>query len=140
MLESLSRYNGTTAGGTTLKLNVSGISEALAQNLTVTLGGIPCALHYDDITSYRDQHLCDWDGVDCSNIGVEYIRTTNTTMLTCLTNPWDYSGDAREAEIVVRLDPYGDARNPHNLVWAYVDLWSALTTWGGKEENVGGQS
>jgi len=57
-------------------------------------------------------------------------------MITCLTNKWDYSGDAKDAELVVTLDPWGNARNPLDLTWSYIDLWSALTTWGGDEANV----
>mgnify|MGYP003307879992 FL=1 len=136
-LQSVSRLNGTTAGGTTLKLNVTGIREGLAtvENTTVTLGGVLCAIQLSDVATYRDQHLCDWDGVNCDNLGIAFHNETNTTMITCLTNAWDYSGDAREAEILVSLWPWGHARNPNQLTWAYVDLWSSLTTWGGVLEN-----
>ena len=136
-LVSVSRLNGTTAGGTTLRLNVTGIARGLASvdNTSVTLGGIACALRVEDVRSYRDQFLCDWDGVDCDTLGIAFHNETNTTMITCLTNAWDYSGDARDAEILVSLWPWGHARNPHSLTWAYVDLWSSLTTWGGLLEN-----
>ena len=33
------------------------------------------------------------------------------------------------------LWPWGHARNPNQITWAYVDLWSSLTTWGGVLEN-----
>ena len=136
-LQSVSRLNGTTAGGTTLKLNVTGIRKGLAtvENTTVTLGGVLCAIQLSDVATYRDQHLCDWDGVNCDNLGITFHNETNTTMITCLTNAWDYSGDAREAEILVSLWPWGHARNPNQITWAYVDLWSSLTTWGGVLEN-----
>ena len=136
-LQSVSRLNGTTAGGTTLRLNVTGIRKGLAtvENTTVTLGGVLCAIQLSDVATYRDQHLCDWDGVNCDNLGITFHNETNTTMITCLTNAWDYSGDAREAEILVSLWPWGHARNPNQITWAYVDLWSSLTTWGGVLEN-----
>jgi len=91
-LTALSRFNGTTAGGTTLEINMTGIETcvdrctvpgpnlapragiakglATTGNVSVTLGGVTCAVKYSEIGSYRDQHLCDWDGVDCSNLGV----------------------------------------------------------------------
>ena len=94
-----------------------------------------CAIQLSDVATYRDQHLCDWDGVNCDNLGIAFHNETNTTMITCLTNAWDYSGDAREAEILVSLWPWGHARNPNQITWAYVDLWSSLTTWGGVLEN-----
>ena len=57
-------------------------------------------------------------------------------MITCLTNKWDYSGDAKDASVVVTLEPWGNARNPSGLTWSYIDLWSALTTWGNDAANV----
>lgn len=132
---AMSRLNGTTAGGTTLSLNVSNLPTHLQSNVSVTLGGVKCATTYADIGSYRGLHLCAWEGVDCSSIGFEKIDN-NVTQVTCLTNPWDYSGDAKEAAVVVTAGPYGNARVENGIVWSYIDLWSSVTTWGGNRDNI----
>lgn len=76
-----------------------------------------------------------WEGVDCSNIGTKK-HSDNVTEITCLTNPWDYSGDAKDAVILVSVMPYGNALVEGGLSWSYVDLWSEVTTWGGDVENI----
>ena len=53
----------------------------------MTLGGVLCAIQLSDVATYRDQHLCDWDGVNCDNLGIAFHNETNTTMITCLTAP-----------------------------------------------------
>ena len=116
-LQSVSRLNGTTAGGTTLKLNVTGIRKGLAtvENTTVTLGGVLCAIQLSDVATYRDQHLCDWDGVNCDNLGITFHNETNTTMITCLTVPLGLfrrrarGGDSGESVAVgPRAEPESD--------------------------------
>ena len=57
------------------------------------------------VGSYRGKHLCAWNGVDCEGLGVH----KDGTHLTCLTNPWDYNGDARDREVVVHVDGFGDS-------------------------------
>lgn len=76
-----------------------------------------------------------WEGVDCSNIGTKQ-HSNNVTEITCLTNPWDYSGEAKDAVVLVSVMPYGNARVEEGLSWSYVDLWSETTTWGGEVENI----
>jgi hypothetical protein len=131
-VEWISRKNGTTAGGTTVQIVGSGFT----QNSTVKLAGITCAVRYEEIGSYRSQHLCDWDGVECDGIGVNEDGTT----ITCLTNPWDYSGDAFDREVIVDVEGQGYALTADTVVWSYANLWSSTTTWGGNDPPVEGDS
>jgi len=59
------------------------------------------------------------------------------TRLTCLTNPWDYeaSSDPFDREVTVTVAAMGNALCSSKVRWSYADLWSSLTTWGGKKEN-----
>ena len=90
---SISRLNGTTAGGTTVELNVTGLSNVRdASRVVVRLAGIVCATTHDEIGEYRGQHLCLWDGVECDGIGVRPAGARarggeNVTTVTCLSNP-----------------------------------------------------
>jgi len=79
-LDGLSRLNATTAGGTTIHINGSSgfvPSENLPEgggfpeNVEVYLGGVRCATNYSDIGYFDHQHLCEWDNVDCENIGLK---------------------------------------------------------------------
>jgi len=88
----ISRKNGTTAGGTTVQLVGSGF---LPNATTVKLAGVTCALAYDEVGDYRGKHLCEWEGVNCEGLGV----SEDGTRLTCLTNQWDYNGDALDREV-----------------------------------------
>ena len=56
LVVSINRMNGTTAGGTTIKL----VGEGFGDDPRVALDGVDCATKYEDIGSYRDQHLCVW--------------------------------------------------------------------------------
>ena len=144
IITGISRTNGTTAGGTTVVLNVTGLPiDVGIDDIEVYLAGIKCALVYGDIGSYRDQHLCDWSGVDCDSIGlvrshgIDAASSANMSQLTCLTNEWDYSGDAlwQKVELIV---PHGTAAiaQPREIAWSYANLWSSATTWGGDVDNM----
>lgn len=135
---AMSRLNGTTAGGTTLRLNVTNLPGDLVGNVSVTLGGVTCATRYNEVGSYRGLHLCSWDGVDCSTVGFVERFENGLSQITCLTNPWDYSGDAKDAKVVVTSHPRGNAHVASGLTWSYIDLWSAVTTWGGDRANMPG--
>ena len=132
-VEWISRHNGTTAGGTTVQLAGSGF---VANATTVKLAGIPCALTYDEIGDYRGKHLCEWEGVDCEGLGV----SDDGTKLTCLTNPWDYSGDALNREVSVSVGSNGASLSASTALWSYANLWSSKTTWGGLDPPVEGDS
>lgn len=71
---SINRLNATTAGGTTVILNGTGFlgkdGDGSATETEVFLAGIRCATRYEQIGSYRGQHLCLWDGVNCEGLGV----------------------------------------------------------------------
>jgi hypothetical protein len=103
---SISRTNGTTAGGTVVKLNVTGFGAvATLADVTVTIAGVVCSTTTDEVGDYRGQNLCDWDGVDCTEMGlvstgrVDAASGANVSVLTCITNAWDYNGDAFEREV-----------------------------------------
>ena len=132
-VEWISRLNGTTAGGTTVQLRGSGF---VPNATSVTLAGIPCAVHYDEVSSYRGKHLCEWDGVNCDGLGV----SDGGTAITCLTAPWDYSGDAFDQPVVVSVAEKGHAVNAGNVKWSYMNLWSSTTTWGGNDPPIEGDS
>jgi len=123
-VEWISRHNGTTAGGTTVQVVGSGF---VVNETTVTLAGVPCATSYEEIGTYRGQHLCEWDGVDCSGLGVDSTGTS----LTCLTGVWDYSGDAFDQPVVVTVKGRGSSVSRPTALWSYANLWSSTTTWGG---------
>ena len=75
--------------------------------------------HFSPYTSY--QHLCDWDGVNCENLGV------SATSIRCLTNPWDISsgGDPFEREVTVKVGSNGNAVTDPWIKWSYANLWSS---------------
>jgi hypothetical protein len=145
----ISRLNGSTAGGTTIQLNVTGIHGVPAERLVVRLADIVCATTYDEIQEYRSLHLCEWDGVVCDNIGVVHWGKENTYLgknvstITCLSNPWDWDytghdGNARaayEQPVELYVDNWGDSTCASDVLWSYADLWSSLTTWGGDLAN-----
>ena len=132
-VEWMSRSNGTTAGGTTVQLRGSGF---VANSTSVTLAEITCAVNYDQVGTYRGLHLCEWDGVDCTGLGV----SDDGTSITCLTAPWDYSGDAFDQPVVVAVEEKGHAVNAEKVKWSYMNLWSLKTTWGGKDPPIEGDS
>lgn len=57
-LIAMSRSYGTTAGGTTLVLNITGIPSFTMHNLSVSLGGVTCAVRDSEIKTYRGLSLC----------------------------------------------------------------------------------
>ena len=132
-VEWISRRNGTTAGGTTVQLAGSGF---VANQTTVVLAGVTCATSRDQIGTYRGRHLCDWDGVECSGLGVD----ATGTRVTCLTGVWDYSGDAFDREVEVFVDGRGRGLTNPKVQWSYANLWSSTTTWGGNDPPIEGDS
>ena len=57
---SISRTNGTTAGGTVVALNVTGLGAvASLADVTVTIAGVVCSTTTDEVGDYRGQNLCD---------------------------------------------------------------------------------
>ena len=90
---------------------------------------------------YRSQNLCDWEGVDCDAMGlaktdrVDPDSGANMSVLTCITNAWDYNGDAFERDVELYVDNWGDAAVDEGVAWSYCDLWSSATTWGGDLDN-----
>ena len=93
-IKSISRRNGTTAGGTTVHIFGEGF---LPGNTTIYLAGVECVTEYSHIGSYRDQHLC-WEGVNCAGLGVH-----NENEITCLSGVWDYNGEAFRREVIVNV-------------------------------------
>ena len=139
---SISRTNGTTAGGTVVALNVTGLGAvASLADVTVTIAGVVCSTTTDEVGDYRGQNLCDWDGVDCTEMGlvetdrVDAVSGEIVSVLTCITNAWDYNGDAFEREVQLYVDNWGDAAVEDDIAWSYCDLWSSATTWGGDLDN-----
>ena len=130
-VSTINRLNGTTAGGTTVVINGTGF---IPNATTVYLAGVKCATEYAEIGSYREQHLCEWDGVDCLGLGV------SEDSIVCLTNKWDFSGDAFEREVEVNVGDYGTAVTAPGVSWSYMNLWSATTTWGGDDPPAEGDS
>jgi hypothetical protein len=131
----ISRKNGTTAGGTTVQLKGSGFK----QNLTsVKLAGIVCATRQEEIGYYRGKFLCEWDGVDCSGLGVD----TSGTTITCLSNKWDVDSgeDPFNRDVTVTVEGHGDALTGRTVNWSYMNLWSSKTTWGNDPLPVKGDS
>ena len=59
----------------------------------------------------------------------------NVSVVTCLSNPWDWSGDAFYQPVTVYVDNWGYASVPADVTWSYADLWSSATTWGGDLDN-----
>jgi len=136
-LTGISRQNATTAGGTTVQINGTGaFGSGFPTNMEVYLAGVRCATEYADIGSYRNQHLCEWDNVDCSNLGIQEFT------LTCLSNKWNFDGDAWNQPVDLYWPGSGFALNedPSNIHWSYVDLWSSKTTWGGEDPPAAGDS
>ena len=129
---SISRLNGTTAGGTTVMINGTGFGNNATTD--VFLAGIRCAVTYEQIGSYRGQHLCEWDGVDCTGLRV------SESSIVCLTNKWDYNGDAFEAAVTVTVEHVGTAVVASGVSWSYMNLWSSKTTWGGNDPPAAGDS
>ena len=126
-VEYISRKNGTTAGGTTLVIEGSGqgATDGFPDDLEVYLGGVRCSTQNATIGSYRGKHLCEWDGVNCEDIGI-----LNYTV-TCLTNPWTFAGDPWYRDVHLYWPNHGNALNLKSEVnWSYINLWSARTTWG----------
>ena len=141
---SISRTNGTTAGGTTVQLNVTGLSRVKSispSDVVVRLAGRVCATTTDEVGEYRSLNLCEWDGVDCSSIGIAETDRIDPAsgepvwLVTCVTNAWDYSGDAFEREVELYVDNWGDAEVDDGIQWSYCNLWSSATTWGGDLDN-----
>ena len=141
---SISRTNGTTAGGTTVQLNVTGLSRVKSispSDVVVRLAGRVCATTTGEVGEYRSLNLCEWDGVDCSSIGIAETDRIDPAsgepvwLVTCVTNAWDYSGDAFEREVELYVDNWGDAEVDDGIQWSYCNLWSSATTWGGDLDN-----
>lgn len=140
-MTSISRQNGTTAGGTTVVINGTvggtvGSMDGFAEDTEVYIGGVRCATEYADIGEYREQHLCEWDGVRCDNLGVVGFS------ITCLTNKWTFMDDPWYVDIEVIWPGHGNALNKdkENVHFSYVDLWSSRTTWGGEDPPLAGDS
>ena len=132
-VRSINRRNGTTAGGTTIELD----GEGFGDDMSVELDGVKCAVEYEDIGSYRDQHLCVWGdiqrakgldiAVDCSGLG------GNDTHVTCLSNPVPnnimMNPVAGAVDVINPL--HGRSKSPEDVTYSYANLWSKKTTWGG---------
>ena len=58
------------AGGTTVRFNMTGVEGLAGADLVIELAGVVCAVDASQIGEYRSQYLCDWDGVDCTGLGV----------------------------------------------------------------------
>ena len=129
-MSAISRHcNGTTAGGTTVQIWGEGFVPG---NTTVYLAGVECATARAGPGSYREQHLCEWDGVDCSGLGV------SATSITCLSGVWDYSGDAFQREVTVYVAGNGNAVAAPNVAWSYMNLGAAQPPGGGNDPPVSG--
>lgn len=57
-LIAMSRTHGTTAGGTTVILNITGTPSFTTHNVSVSLGGVTCAVRDSEIGTYRGLNLC----------------------------------------------------------------------------------
>jgi len=122
-ISSISRTNGTTAGGTTV--HISG--EDMSDDPLVTIGGVVCSTRSEQIQEYRNKSLCDWDGVQCGNIH------GSDTSITCLTNPWSYSSSPWKQDVKIYVEGKGNALAEDGVHYSYVDFWSSRTTWGGRD-------
>lgn len=132
-VDTINRLNGTTAGGTTIKLTGSGFGP----DPEVQLDGVLCATKYDQIGSYRNQHLCVWGekqraagmdiAVSCNGLGA------NDTHVTCLSNPVPNNIMMNPvAGAVDVINPaVGKAATEDDVSYSYANLWSKKTTWGG---------
>ena len=148
LVHTLSRLNGTTAGGTTVTITGQGFGTG---GVDVLLDGVACATSRKQVGQYRSRNLCAWGeiqrargqdmvAVDCSNLG------SNDTHITCLTNPLPprlgppsaavvdviVPGKGR-AELLPKASSHGAVAKREHLAWTYTNLWSAKTTWGGND-------
>jgi len=129
----MNRYFGTSAGGTRVAFNGTNFGS----DASVTLAGVTCALNYSDIGQYRKQHLCEWDGVDCTGLGVTLSSNGYDDQVLCLTNPADNTFDMYQTRPLLYVAPNGYAwmtqqtQPSPQLTWSYADLWSSKTSWGG---------
>ena len=130
-ITAMSRQSATTAGGTTVLIDGTLFDQG---NVSVSLSGVTCATEFASIGEYRGKHLCEWDGVDCSSIGVQAER------ITCLTNPWDEGSDPFLGDVSVHVSGSGFAWLPSNESFSYIDLWSKKTSWGGNPPPIAGDS
>jgi hypothetical protein len=97
-----------------------------AEHVTVTLAGKTCALRSADIGSYQGKGLCEWDGVQCSGLGV----SADGTMARCLSNAHTYTWGGAGS---LHAPGKGTAVQPASIGYDYIDLWSSKTTWGGND-------
>ena len=138
-VHSISRLNGTTAGGTVVELTGTNLGLALgnaapgntAQHATVTLAGKACAMVASEIGFYEGKSLCAWDGVRCDGLGVNAAGT----VARCLSNAHAY---LRGGAVVLHVPGKGTAVQPASIAYDYIDQWSAKTTWGGSDPPAAG--
>ena len=97
------------------------------------LAGVPCALTYEEIGSYRGQHLCLWR---CRLLVLcECGRAAVDVPYECLGLCWGRlaaggHGHCRQLRVALTAD---------RVEWSYMNLWSSKTTWG-KRPSIEGDS
>ena len=83
-------------------------------------------------------NLCDWGdkqrrqglgglAVDCS------AMSSNDTSITCLTNPLPKQAEPPLGAASVDVATPDGRADASAVAWAYLNLWSSRTTWGGNE-------
>ena len=106
LVTSVSPRRGSTAGGTALTIAVNGLSNTVvASDISVTIAGVACA-------------------VTAATVG-QVQCTTGSYGVTSLSNPGIGAVELTVAGV-------GTAAASASAQYEYLDLWSRLTTWGGK--------
>ena len=109
IITSVSPNRGSTAGGTSITLQVEGLpSDTAASDVVVSVVGLPCA-----------------------------VTSVSATEVVCLTSSHGVTSAGRLGKGAVDLTvaAVGRAAASSNATYQYIDLWSRYTTWG---SSVGG--
>ena len=102
---SVSPERGSTAGGTTVTLTVTGLPDGTGvADVTVSIVGQPCS-----------------------------ITSVTSTQLVCVTSSYGVTSVSKPGNgpVSLTLPAVGTAAATEGAVYEYVDLWSSCTTWGG---------
>ena len=109
---SVSPSRGSTAGGTSISLSVSGLPSGLStSDVTVSVVGLSCS-----------------------------VTAVAADEITCLTSSYGVTSTSNPGlgEVKLTLPAKGTAATTVNATYEYVDLWSRRTTWGGEGNTIPG--
>ena len=112
LLTSITPRRGSTAGGTTVTLEVAGLpSDVAPADVEVSVVGLPCA-----------------------------VTSASSSAVVCVTSSYGVTSASNlgNGPVVLTLPAIGTAAATSNATYEYVDLWSRTTTWGGEGNTIPG--